>query len=117
MKLDIFKYCLNNQLDGIVLFLDFEKAYDSVEYNFMFRTLIKFRFGDQFIKLDNTFYNKPIFKLKNNGWLSKSCKMIRDIRQRCSLSVLLFVLVIEILAVQIRNCEYINGLTFYENSG
>lgn len=33
------------------------------------------------------------------------------------MSALLFVIVIEILAVQIRKCEDINGLTFNENSG
>lgn len=83
----------------------------------MFKTLEKFCFGEQFIKMIKTLYNEPIFKIKNNGWLSKSCKMQRGIRQGCPVSALLFVIVIEILAVQIRKCEDINGLTFNENSG
>lgn len=65
--------------------------------SFMFRTLENFCFGEQFIKMIKTLYNEPIFKIENNEWLSK-----RGIRQGCPVSALLFVLVIEILAVQIK---------------
>ena len=51
-------------MDGILLFLDFEKAFDSVEYNFMFKTLEKFNFGEQFINMIKLLYNKPVFKIK-----------------------------------------------------
>ena len=57
-------------MDGILLFLDFEKAFDSVEYNFMFKTLEKFNFGEQCIYMINLLYNKHVFKIKNNGWIS-----------------------------------------------
>lgn len=32
--LDIFEYCENNNQEGLLLFLDFEKTFDSVEWNF-----------------------------------------------------------------------------------
>ena len=51
--LDIFEYYENNDMDGILLFLDFEKAFDSVEYNFMFKTLEKLNFGEQFINMSS----------------------------------------------------------------
>lgn len=37
--LDILEYCENNNKDGILLFVDFQKAFDSVEWNFLFKTL------------------------------------------------------------------------------
>ena len=110
--LDVFEYHINNDLDGILLFLDFEKAFDSVDYNFMFKTLEKFNFGDKFIAMVKTLYNRPIFRIKNNGWISKSCEMQRGIRQGCPVSALLFVFVIEILAIKIRNNNEIKGLSF-----
>ena len=107
---DIFEYYMSNDLDGILLFLDFEKAFDSIEYNFMYKALEKFNFGQNFIKMVKTLYNEPIFKIKNNGWFSKSSTMQRGIRQGCPVSSLLFVFVIEILAIQIQNHSDIKGL-------
>ena len=51
-------------MDGILLFLDFEKGFDPVEYNFMFKNLDKFNFGEQFINMIKLLYNKPVFKIK-----------------------------------------------------
>ena len=43
--LDIFEHWENNNQEGLLLFLDFEKAFDSVEWNFLFKTLETFNFG------------------------------------------------------------------------
>ena len=65
MIFNIFEYCQNNDKDGILLFLDYEKAFDSVEYNFMFKD---WNFEDSFIGMIKTLYNGPIFKVKKQ-WL------------------------------------------------
>lgn len=81
----------------------------------MFKTLEKFNFGSKFIGMIKTLYKKPTFKLKNNGWMSKPCIMQRGIRQGCPVSTLLFILVLEILAVQIKSDNEIKGLSFQNN--
>ena len=48
--LDIFDYCETYNKEGVLLFLDFEKAFDSVEWNFLFKTLEKFNFSPNFLK-------------------------------------------------------------------
>ena len=48
--LDIFEYCENSNQEGLLLFLDFENVFDSVERNFLFKTLEKFNFVNDFIK-------------------------------------------------------------------
>jgi hypothetical protein len=107
--LDIFEYCENNNENGILLFLDFEKAFDSVEWNFLFKTLEKFNFGPNFLKWIKILYHNPIFRLKNNGWITKTCKMQRGIRQGCPISALLYLYIAEILSLKIKNNNMIEG--------
>ena len=109
--LDIFEYCENNNQNGILLFLDFEKAFDSVEWNFLFKTLKKFNFGPDFIKWIKILYKNPVFRLKNNGWISKTCAMNRGIRQGCPISAILYLFVAEILSSKIKENNLIHGFT------
>ncbi len=106
---DYFEHCENFKVPGILLFLDFEKAFDSIEWNFMLSVLEKFNFGKSFISWIKILYNKPTLSIKNNGWISKDIKLSRGVRQGCPLSALLFVLSVEIMAIKIRNNKNING--------
>ncbi len=108
---DYFEHCENFDIPGILLFLDFEKAFDSVEWNFMLSVLKKFNFGEGFIRWVKILYNKPIISIKNNGWMSKDIKLNRGVRQGCPLSALIFVLTVEIMAIQIRKNNLIHGIT------
>lgn len=91
--------------------MDFEKAFDSVEWNFLFKTLETFNFGTNFINWIKILYKNPIFRLKNNGWISRTCQMHRGIRQGCPISALLYLFVAEILSDKIKNNGLINGFT------
>ena len=108
--LDIFDYREETNEDGVLLFLDFEKAFDSVEWNFLIKTLHKFNFGNNFINWVRILYKKPIFRLKNNGWISKTCQMSRGIRQKCLISAILYLFVAEILALSITQNVNIHGI-------
>ncbi len=106
---DYFEHCENFKIPGILLFLDFEKAFDSVEWNFMAKVLEKFNFGEGFRKWVKILYTKPIISIKNNGWLSHDIKLTRGVRQGCPLSALLFVLTVEVMAIKIRANTDIHG--------
>ena len=69
-----------------------------VEYKFIFKTLEKLNFGLNFIGMIKTLYNKPIFKIKDNWWISKPGIMKKGIRQGYPVSALFFIFVLEILA-------------------
>ena len=64
----------------------------------------------EFITWIKILYCNPIFRVKNNEWLSKTCKMSRGIRQRCPISALLYIFVAEILALKINENAYIQGV-------
>ena len=46
LLLDVIEYTKEKQLDGVALFLDFMKAFDSLEWNFLMKCLKKFKFKD-----------------------------------------------------------------------
>ncbi len=113
---DYFDFCENYQIPGLLVCLDFEKAFDSLEWNFMISVLKKFNFGPKFIKWVEILYNQPIISIKNNGWLSKDIYLKRGVRQGCPLSSLLFILSVEILAINIRNNKDIKGFKCDEST-
>ena len=108
---DIIEHADKHNTDGALLFLDFQKAFDSVEWEFIFSTLEHFKFPPSFIQWVKTLYNKPQFIIKNNGYLSQEYYMHRGVRQGCPLSALLFILVVEVLAVRMKQSRDIDGYT------
>ena len=106
---DIIEHANLFDLPGIILCLDFEKAFDSLDWNFMFKTLEKFNFGKNFIRWIKILYTNPKISIKNNGWLSRDIPLSRGVRQGCPISALLFILAVEILAISINDNTNIKG--------
>lgn len=109
---DIFEYCEEYCVPGAIICIDFEKAFDTLEWNFMHETLNHFNFGRTFLKWIKILYSNPTIIVKNNGWLSECIRMERGIRQGCPVSALLFILSIEIMSNRIRNNSQITGFTY-----
>ena len=99
---DIIDYADKFNIEGAILFLDFSKAFDSLEWEFMHQSLIKFGFKHSMLKWVKTLYTNIKGCISNNGWISKTYSINRGIRQGCPLSALLFVVAVEILACRIR---------------
>ena len=106
---DILEYTDKFKLPGVLLCLDFKKAFDRLEWNFMTEVLKKFNFGDNFIKWVKIFYFKANIIIKNNGWLAEPLQVQRGIRQGCPISALLFVISVEILSIIIRRNKNVKG--------
>ena len=47
---DIMNYTEKNKIDGLLMLIDFEKAFDSISWSFMFNVLEKLGFGQGFIE-------------------------------------------------------------------
>ncbi len=86
-----------------MLFLDFYKAFDSIEHGFIFKTLEKFGFGDLFIKTVKTLYAHGNSSIKLKYGTSPRFDLQRGIRQGCPISPYLFILTTQLLANQIKN--------------
>ena len=84
------------------IFLDQEKAFDRVNHEFLFKTMQSFGIGPNFINWIKTIYSNATSILNINGFFSSKIPLKRGVRQGCPLSALLYVLVIEVLAIQLR---------------
>ena len=99
---DVFNHYNYKNEDGVMMFLDFKKAFDSIEWDFIFSALDKFQFGEQFKQWIKLLYYRPIAAIKNNGYLSNDISLFRGVRQGCPVSALLFILCMEILSNSIK---------------
>ena len=77
---------------ALVLCLDFAKAYDRVNWEFMITTLRKLGFGPKWIALIQNIYSNRSAKLSINGKLTETFQISRGVLQGDLLSPSLFIL-------------------------
>ena len=56
--------------DGVILFLDFKKAFDSVSHVFLFTLLCTMQLPDTFIQWISLMYNDAFLYVKHNNWMT-----------------------------------------------
>ncbi|KAJ1164604.1 hypothetical protein NDU88_005039 [Pleurodeles waltl] len=92
-----------------LLLLDFEKAFDTVDWSYLELVLQKNGLGPRFRGLVRLLYSKPTARVRVNGVVSDPFPIGRGTRQGCPLSPLLFALMIEPLAILLRGDPLIEG--------
>ena len=97
-------------IPGLLLFVDFEKAFDTLEWSFIVKTLHYYNFGPSFISWVKTFYSNASSTIQHNGWSSEFFPLSRGVRQGCPLSPYLFILCAEVLGSAIRKEQSIRGI-------
>ena len=107
---DIMVFTKQKNIPGAVVFLDFEKAFDSIEWSYLQKCLEVYKFGPQLRQWIKVFYNDISSCVLNNGFASEHFTLSRGVRQGCPLSGLLFVIGIEILGNAIRKSTDIKGI-------
>ncbi len=88
-----------------VFSLDAEKAFDRLEWNYMWAVLQCFGFGVHFISMIKTLFHSPAASVITGNIISPSFPLQQGTRQGCPLSPLLFCLSLEPLAQAIRKSE------------
>ena len=108
---DIKEFTLIENIPGIMIFLDFQRAFDSVEWDFILECLESFNFGPEFVGWVKTFYKNIQSCIINNGTISDFFTLERGVRQGDPLSPYFFVLTAEALTIAVRQNIAITGIT------
>ena len=95
---------------GMALLLDMEKAYDRVNFDYLFACLTSFGFPPSWIALLQSIYGVGSSRLLLNGHQSAEIPIGRGVRQGCPLSPLLFSIAIEPLANLVRSSGVLKGV-------
>ena len=108
---DVVDFASSSNVPVAIISFDQEKAFDRVDWRFMRATLSKMGFRSSFILWVDLFYTGVQSAVIVNGYLSGFFSLSRGVRQGCPLSPLLYVLVSEVRAVNIRANPAITGLS------
>ena len=108
---DTIEYVKVHNKSGVVMALDYKKAFDSVNKGFLNAAFNKFGFGSDFRQWVKVLTHGTESCINYNGWLSEFFEVNSGIRQGCPFSPLAFILSVELLAIKIRQAEDINGIT------
>ena len=87
---DILYYADQNNLDGYLVSVDMEKAFDSVDHTFIISTLRKYGFGPNFIQWIKVLLNKQVSCVMNNGFTAGYFTNEHGTRQGDPISAYLF---------------------------
>ncbi len=107
---DVMEYMKRDKKGGIVLGIDWNKAFDRVEHEYLFKVLEKFGFGVKIIGWVRRLYEKAKSCIKINGVLTDKFQLERSVRQGCPLSALLYAISVEPLATLIKRDKRIAGI-------
>ena len=114
---DTICYARDRNIRLIVLNLDFEKAFDRVSHQYLFKVLQKMGLPERFIAWVGLLYRDITSKILVNGELTKAVNVCCGVRQGCPLSALLYVACVEPLAQILRRDKWVNGVTLPGSGG
>jgi len=114
--LNFIDYCNDNGVEGMLISIDYEKAFDSMEWDFVYKALEYYGFPNKFINWIKILYNNIESCIINNGHISQFFRPTRGVRQGCPISPYLFIVGAEIMAAFVRNNNKIPPILITDKS-
>ena len=111
---DILETTQKLNLDGFILTIDIQKAFDSVDHEFVLLALKYFGFGNNFINWIRIILTGQESSVMNGGFSTGYFDLKRGTRQGDPISAYLFILVMEIFFIMVRKNQAIKGINIFD---
>ena len=107
---EIIEYCKETDTQGALLLMDFKKAYDRVSRETMMSVLEAMNFGPDLLQIVRTMYTEVGAKVEVNGSMTAELETGGGVRQGCPLSPYLFICILEVMAISVRDNPQVEGM-------
>ena len=107
---EIIEYCNETDKEAYVLMMDFKKAYDRVDRETIEQTMRKMNYGENILKLIKLLYTGSQATIITNEMKGEQFKTKGGVKQGCPLSPYLFIIALELMAIEIRKEKAIKGI-------
>ena len=111
---DIIEIARLKKLHGFLVTMDIEKAFDSLDHNFLISTREKYGFRKFFFLLVKLLLRDQKSCVINGGTTTKYFSLVRGARQGDPTSAFLFVLALEVFFILIKSKPEIEGMTIFD---
>jgi mannosylglycoprotein endo-beta-mannosidase len=112
MAQEALEWAEESEQDLVLFLLDFKKAFDRIEWGFLFSALAKLGFSETWIRWVKTLYLEASSAIKVNGTTGPTFQLARSVRHGCPLAPYLFILATDVLGHMLADPRYnMEGLT------
>ena len=105
--------CQKDNIQGTLILVDFEKAFDTLDWTFIQTVFELSNYGEFFFSWIKMLQNGSKSIVSQNGFFSKSIDLERGCRQGDPVSPYIFVVCDEILGIAIRENKRIEGIEIF----
>ena len=110
--INLIEHTIKNKKSGLILLIDFRKAFDSISHTFIHNTLKTLGFGPDIITWISTFLKNRDAQILLGGHLTECIHLEQGVPQGDIISPYLFIIMVEILLIKINTTKNITGITY-----
>ena len=110
---DVIEMCDILDISGYLVTMDIEKAFDSLDHDFLLFVLKKIGFGENFIHWIKVLQQSCVI---NGGFTTQYFNLEKGARQGDPISAYLFILALKVLFELIKNNDDIRGITIFNHT-